>query len=114
MELQSSHFPNQQYHPIIVRPEPAGQFTAQPLGVPEIRVTASSVQAALEKAQAALARWSGSIHWLAVASNGSCALHAAGHAKDDPDFDQYLEEIERYRREADECECSNSSSTPIT
>ena len=30
------------YHLVIVRPEPAGQFTAQPLGVPEIRVVSGS------------------------------------------------------------------------
>ena len=38
----------------------------------------------------------------------------AGHAKDDPDFDQYLEEIRRFREQSDQQQCSNSSSTPTT
>ena len=33
----------------------------------------------------------------------------AGHAKDDPDFEIYFEEIQRFRQEVDERECSGSS-----
>ena len=36
------------------------------------------------------------------------------YTRDDPDFDLYLDEIQRYRREVDERECSGSSSTPTT
>jgi hypothetical protein len=38
----------------------------------------------------------------------------AGHSKDDPDFDQYLEEIQRYREQLDQQQCPDSSSTPTT
>jgi hypothetical protein len=38
----------------------------------------------------------------------------AGHAKDEPDFEVYLEEIQQFRQEVDERECSDSSSTPTT
>jgi hypothetical protein len=45
-----------------------------------------------------------------------------GHARDDPGFEEYLEEIRRFRQEVDdrarhemgEGECSDSSSTPTT
>lgn len=43
------------------------------------------------------------------------AVHpGAGHAKDDPDFETYLEEIRRDHREVDERECSASSSRPAS
>jgi hypothetical protein len=45
------------YHMVIVRPEPAGQFSAQPLGVPEIRVVAASVAQAVAQVQQALKDW---------------------------------------------------------
>lgn len=46
----------------------------------------------------------------------------AGHLKDDPDFDLYVEEIRKFREEADRRdgrvweteECSDTSSTPTT
>jgi hypothetical protein len=98
------------YHPVIVKPEPKGQFTAEPLGVPELRVVASSPQEALEKVQQALPGWGGALHWVPVSS----VPPAAGHAKDDPEFAAYLEEIERYRREVDSRDCPNSSSTQTT
>src|SRR5438093_163839 len=95
------------YHLIIIRPEPPGRFTAQPLGVPEIRVEAATEQEALEQARHALSQWGGSLHWVPVEvppPNGR-PLHAgAGHAKDDPDFDAYVEEIQRYRQQVEQRE----------
>jgi hypothetical protein len=103
------------YHLVVVRPEPAGRYTASPLGVPEISAVADTPQEAIEQARQALSRWAGSLHWVAVEVPAPPThLALAGHAKDDPDFDQYLEEIERARREAEERECSSSSSTPTT
>jgi hypothetical protein len=98
------------HHPVIVRPEPPGQFTAEPLGVPELRAVAATAAEALRQVQQALTTWPGALHWVPLAPVPA----AAGHAKDDPDFDQYLDEIERYRREAEARECSSSSSTPTT
>jgi predicted RNase H-like HicB family nuclease len=104
------------HYPVLVRPEPVGQFTAQPLGLPDIQAVAASEQEALELVQQALARHAGSLHWVPVASavGTSAVPPAAGHAKDDPDHDQYLEEIQRFRHEAEARACSSSSSTPIT
>lgn len=102
-------------HPVIVRPEPEGQFTAQPLGVPEIRVVAASAEQAVAEAQRALKEWAGALYWVPVELPHSQLVHeGAGHAKNDPDVDVYLEEIRRYRQEVDARECSASSSTPIT
>jgi hypothetical protein len=105
------------YHLVIVRPAPAGQFTAQPLGVPEIRVVAPSPKEAVEQVQQALKEWVGSLYWVPVelpSPKGHAVHDEAGHAKDDPEFQTYLEEIRRYRQEVDERECSASSSTPTT
>jgi hypothetical protein len=103
------------YIPIIVRPEPPGQFTARPLGVPEIQAVGATEKEAVDRAHAALSQWKGSLHWVRVEmSDGSSVPQAAGHAKDDPDFDLYLEEISRCREEADKRECSNTSSTRTT
>ena len=49
-------------------------------------------------------------------------MELAGAMKDDPDFDDFLEEIRKFREEDDRREgrvwetdeCSNTSSTPIT
>jgi hypothetical protein len=105
------------YHLIIVRPEPPGQFTAQPLGVPEIRAVAATEKEAVEQARRALADWVGSLHWVSVPvppPQSQPWLPGAGHARDDPDFEAYLEEIRRYRQEVEDRECPASSSTPTT
>ncbi len=101
--------------PIIVRPESAGQFSAEPAGVPEIHVVAATPAQAVEQVQQALAAWPGMVHWATIPQSQASALPPlAGHAKDDPDAAEYLKEIERYRREVEGRECSNSSSTPTT
>jgi hypothetical protein len=101
--------------PIIVRPEPTGQFSAEPAGAPEIHVVAPTVDQAVAQVQQALAAWPGTVYWIPGPPAGASALPpAAGHAKDDPAHDQYLEEIERYRREVEARECSSSSTTPTT
>jgi hypothetical protein len=108
---------NLMYHLVSVRPEPEGRFTAQPLGVPEIRVVAASAEQAVAQVQRALKEWVGSLYWVPVElpHPQRCPVHeGAGHAKNDPDFETYLEEIRRYRQEVDKGECSASSSTPIT
>ncbi len=117
MNTEPTASPRMLYHLVIVRPEPEGQFAAQPLGVPEIRVVAATAKEAVEQVQRALKDWVGSLYWVPVElpEPGSHPVHeGAGHAKDDPDFETYVEEIHRYRQEVDERECSASSSTPTT
>jgi hypothetical protein len=117
MDSEPTTTPALMYHFVIVRPEPPGQFTAQPLGVPEIRVVAASPKEAVDQVQRALKEWVGLLYWVPVElpkTNIHAVHQEAGHAKDDPDFETYLEEIRRYRQEVDERECSASSSTPTT
>jgi hypothetical protein len=115
MNSQAINSRDLMYHLVVVRPEPPGQFTAQPLGVPEIRVVAASAEQAVAQAQQALKEWLGSLYWVPVELPPPRGVHqGAGHAKDDPDFETYLEEIRRHRQEVEERECSDSSSTPTT
>jgi hypothetical protein len=99
--------------PIVVRPDVGGRFSAEPVGIPEIHVTAATPQDALEQVRQRLATWPGQVH--VVSAGAAPAIPpAAGHAKDDPDHQVYLDEIERYRREVEARECPSSSSTPTT
>jgi hypothetical protein len=80
-------------------------------------VVADTPEGALAQARDKLSHLASALYWVPVAPaspNGSAIPALAGHAKDDPFFDAYLEEIDHYRQEVDERECSNSSSTPIT
>jgi hypothetical protein len=109
--------PTVTYLPVIVRPEPPGRFTAEPLGIPELRAVADCADAAVEKVRLALLGWRGSLRWVPVPNTAPSASELekwAGHAKDDPDHEAYLEAIRRYRQEVDERECLDSSSTPTT
>ena len=92
-------------HPVIVRPESPGKFSAEPVGMPELRAEADNADEAVAQVQRALTQWTGSVVQVPVRVSGAGVrglLELAGHAKDDPDFDAYLDEIRRYRQEADE------------
>lgn len=105
------------YHPVIVRPEPEGRFTAVAVGAPEIRAEAETIESALDKVRAILAAWEGTLFWVPVFPTGSGshpALPWIGHAKNDPDFEVYLDEIRRNRERAEQQEWSATSSTPTT
>jgi hypothetical protein len=105
------------HYPILVRPNPQGQFVAEPLGLPELQATASTATAAVEHVRIALVNSQLSLHWVPMPNAPAAvpSMHQwAGHAKDDPDFDSYIHEIQRYRQEVDERECPTSSSTPTT
>jgi hypothetical protein len=105
------------YQLIVVRPEPPGQHTAQVVGIPELRATAATREEAIKQVHVALLDWmrGGQLVLIALPSPPeNPLLQFAGRCKDDPDFDLYVEEIQRFRREADERECSDSSSTPTT
>ena len=109
---------------IVVRPEPAGLFTAQAVGLPEIHATAASREEAIRQVHLVLANWLAEGQLVPIElPPPNPLLKWFGHAKDDPDFDLYLEEIRRYREEVDQREgqqpgdgnpCSDSSSIPTT
>ena len=108
---------------VTVRPEADGQYTAQAVGLPDIQATASTREGAIQQVRSVLSAWlaSGQLVQLELPQENPL-LKWFGWAKDDPDYDLYLEEIRRFREEEDQrerqelgqSECSDSSSTPTT
>jgi hypothetical protein len=108
---------------IVVRPEPAGQFTAQLLGLPELSATAAKREEAIEQVRARILEWIATGQLVPVeVPAGNPLLRWFGHIDpNDPAEKIYLEELARFRqedlertlRELDQ-ECSCSSSTPTT
>lgn len=88
-------------YPIIVRPESTNQYTAQPLGLPELKVIAATEAEALVQVRQALERWLASAKVVQVsvpvADNGNPWLDSFGRSAHDPDFDEFLEEMQRAR-----------------
>jgi hypothetical protein len=103
--------------------EPDGRFTARLLGEPDLSATSATAEEAVEQLRARLQE---EVNWgrlLAIElPRQNPALEFFGHAKDDPEFEEYLEEIRKYRREVDRREgrfldsdeCSDTSLTPTT
>jgi hypothetical protein len=107
---------------IRVRPEPAGQFTAEAVGIPEARATATTGDLAIQQVKIMLNEWLASGELVEVEVSGeNSLLKWIGWAKDDPLYQDYLDELARLKKEdleqtlrEYEKECSDSSSTPTT
>ena len=88
-------------YPVIVRIESANQYVAQPLGIPELRVVAATEAEAIAQVSQALGQWLASAKVVqvpvAVAGSGNPWLEAFGRSANDPDFDEFLEELQRAR-----------------
>jgi len=106
-----------------IREEPAGQFTAVLLGAPDIQATAVTREEATEQVRALLQNHVNLGSIVAIETPRQHPLmKLAGIYKDDPSFDDFLDEIRKFREEedrregyvADMDECSNTSSTPTT
>ena len=88
-------------YPVIIRAESTHQYVAQPLGIPEVKVVAATEAEALAQVTEAL------VHWLAAAKvvqvaipgeeRGNPWLDAIGRSATDPDFPDFLEELQRLR-----------------
>jgi hypothetical protein len=93
--------------PVIVRADSPDQFTAQSLGIPELKTVARTEAEAIERASQALVQWLASARVVQVSipvpDTGHPWLDAFGRSAQDPDFDEYLEAIEQARA-ADEPE----------
>jgi hypothetical protein len=110
-------------HWVVIRPEAADQFTAQVVGLPELRVTAATREEALQQVRALLNEWLASGQLVPVEvppSNPLLSFHGHLDPKD-PVEQEFLEELARLRREDLERtlreydqECPSSSSTPTT
>lgn len=88
-------------YPVIVRTESANQYVAQPLGIPELRVVASTEAEAIEQVGQALRQWLASAKVVQVAvpvaGSGNPWLDAFGRSANDPDFEEFTEELKRVR-----------------
>jgi hypothetical protein len=117
--------PSSQY-PVVVRQEPSGQYTAEAVGLPEIRATCSDRAEAIHRIRLVLCQWFASGQ-LVLVDLGRANPFLAGFTPldpNDPGEKIYLEELERFRREdlertlreyeAEEQACSDSSGTPTT
>jgi hypothetical protein len=106
-----------------IRHEPDGQLSARVVGAPDLQATAATGAEAVEQLRALLRQQfdSGSLLWVEIARENPL-MRWFGHAQDDPSFEEYLEEIRKYREEmdrpenpgADPGECPDTSGTPTT
>jgi hypothetical protein len=106
-----------------IRAEPTGLFTAHLVGQSEFAATAPTREKAVEYLRAMLQQQlhEGSLTWMDVPRENP-VMSRFGYAKDDPDFEGYLEEIRKFREEMDlrekenteAGECPDTSLTPTT
>ena len=108
---------------VIVRPQSAGLYKAEMVGLPEIHATGETREGALQQIRRVLAEWvaSGQLVLVEVPPANSL-LGFPGHLDpNDPLELAFVEELNRQRREDTEQalaendqRCPNSSSTPTT
>jgi predicted RNase H-like HicB family nuclease len=89
------------HYPVIVQAESMHQYVAQPVGIPEVTVVAPSEAEAIAQVTAALAQWLAAAKVVHVAvpgeAQGNPWLDAFGRSATDPDFAEFLAELERLR-----------------
>ncbi len=87
--------------PVIVRPEAAQRYMAQPLGMPELKTVAATEEEAVARVSQALKQWLTSAKMVQVdvpvADRGHPWLDGFGRSAHDPDFDEFTEELRRLR-----------------
>jgi hypothetical protein len=82
--------------------EPDGRFTAGLLGAPDLQATAATPEEAVEQLRARLQEEVNMGRLVSIElPPRNPVMQFAGHAKDDPEFEEYLEEIRTFREEMD-------------
>lgn len=95
-------------YPVIVRPKSTDCYIAEPLGLTEVRVEAATESDAVAQVGEALGSWLGAARLYSVelplhgGPPGNPWLETAGRSADDPQFEDYLAEIERARTAEDD------------
>jgi hypothetical protein len=124
--MSTPEFSSPLQYPVVVRREPSGQYTAEAVGLPEIRATCSDRAEAIHRVQLTLCQWiaSGQLVQVELLPVKQVPLQFSPVNANDPEEIAYREELERYRRqdlertlleyEMDDQKCSNSSSTRTT
>ncbi len=115
------------HHWIVVRAAPAGQFTAQLLGLPELSATAASREEAIQQVRARILEWIalGQLVPIELMPRDHPVLRFRGWVDpNDPDEQAYLQELARMKAEdlertlreyaEEDQQCSGSSSTQTT
>jgi hypothetical protein len=88
---------------VVVRAGGQGDFTAEPIGFPELKAEAATEKEAVRKVRDSLMEFLATTKIVKVSiPEENPWLKIAGHAADDPDFEEYLEEIRKARVVADE------------
>ncbi len=92
-----------------VRQAPDGPFTAQVLGGTDLQATGATREEALEQLRRLLQEQVnlGSLLSIELPQRNPL-MDRFGWAKDDPTFDEYLEEIRKFREEMDRRETENT------
>jgi hypothetical protein len=88
-------------HWVKLQPEPPGQFTAQVVGIPELRATAATREDALQQVRTLLSDWLASGRLVSVqVPDDNLLLHFQGHLDpSDPLEQEFLAELDRLRGE---------------
>jgi len=88
-------------YPVIIRAKSANQYVAQPLGIPEVNAVAATEAEAITQVTEALTRWLSTAKVVHVTVpdelHGNPWLDAFGRSATDPDFTEFMEEIQRQR-----------------
>ena len=111
-------------HLILIQTDATGAYTAQAVGLPDIRVSASTREEAIHKVRESLNGLVAAGHLVTVdVAEENPALQWAGWAKGDSDYEVFLGELKRIRqkdlartlKKQDAANtCPDSSSTPTT
>jgi hypothetical protein len=110
-------------HLVMVRAEPEGQYTAEAVGLPEIRATAATRAEAVQQVRQVLVEWlqSGQLVQVEVFQGNSWPQQFQHTDPNDPLEKEFLEDLARFRQEdlertlkEYEQGCSPMSSTPTT
>ena len=92
-------------YPVIVRSGSPGEFIAEPVGIPHLQAVAASEAEAVEQVENALAEWLSSaklIHVHVLVPNGDNPwLKFFGRSANDPDFDEFVQEVDSHRASAE-------------
>ncbi len=103
--------------------ESDGRFTARVPGESDLSATAATPEEAVEQLRGQLQAEVNFGRLFAIElPPRNPVMERAGYAKDDPEFEEYLEEIRKFREEVDRREgryfgpdeCSDTSLTPTT
>lgn len=89
---------------VLLTKDPQNGYTARPLLAPEISVTGTTEAETLARVRAALAQFHSQSRIVQVEvpdTDDDPWLRYAGMWKDDPDWDEFLADIEQFRREID-------------